>query len=520
MGVFMYKRFSIFVSSIICLGVLATLLSIYTINNTNQKSYVANFSEIKSSVLQQSLQEIKENQTLVIETHAYWDEVIDAINRQDTPWLEINATKYILDDDLFGLDYILVTNEEQSYVSEAGGQFSKELLKHPLVEDSLNSNSKHLFLKKINKEIAIVSVSPLAGNNRTNPTGLYLCISFLNFDYMNDLSELLGHELTSLTVGAKSDLDSINIKKEILVQEQILDSDFYLIAKFNNKDMYNIFYLQRNYITWVVILSASLVAISIIFFLRTIILKIKSMTALVLDISKGKYSKDIEIGKNNLLEELSDLALAVNSMSADIRDHASAIEKNYNDIVEVIINSVEINDAYTSNHNIVVGEYAKVIARAIHYTDIDTIELAAKLHDIGKISIPSHILNKAGQLTPEEYELIKTHSNEGYKIIKDIEFFDEIKLGVKHHHEKWDGTGYPDNLSGQDIPLIAQIIAISDVYDAITSDRSYRKAQSHDLAYNIILRGSGSHFNPILVDAFIKSVAQFDKIRLNNLRRE
>jgi HD-GYP domain-containing protein (c-di-GMP phosphodiesterase class II) len=179
-------------------------------------------------------------------------------------------------------------------------------------------------------------------------------------------------------------------------------------------------------------------------------------------------------------------------------------------MTEVIANAVSVNDSYTYEHNKIVGNYAKIIATEIGYEHIDDIYLAAKLHDIGKISIPSSILNKQGKLTPAEYSLIRTHPEQGYNIIKNIEYFSHISLGIKHHHEHWDGTGYPDGLRGDDIPLIAQIISIADVYDALTSDRSYRPALSHKEAVEIIVNNSGKQFNPLLIKAFINKLDVFE----------
>lgn len=136
--------------------------------------------------------------------------------------------------------------------------------------------------------------------------------------------------------------------------------------------------------------------------------------------------------------------------------------------------------------------------------EIKEIELFAKLHDIGKVGIPEDILNKPGKLTDAEYEIVKTHTEIGYQLVKGMEI---SKLGldiIRYHHEKWDGTGY-SGLRGEEIPQAARIIAVADVYDALRMKRSYKEPMSHEDAVAIIFKDSGIHFDPAIVDIFLKS---------------
>ena len=144
---------------------------------------------------------------------------------------------------------------------------------------------------------------------------------------------------------------------------------------------------------------------------------------------------------------------------------------------------------------------------------------AAPLHDIGKIKISDSILNKPGRLTPEEFDVIKTHTIEGVKIIeqtlRNIENNDYIETAEQmalYHHEKWNGTGYPMGLAGEQIPLCARIMAVVDVFDALTSKRVYKDAFSVDKAIDILKESSGSHFEPELVDEFIKIRSKIEKV--------
>lgn len=152
------------------------------------------------------------------------------------------------------------------------------------------------------------------------------------------------------------------------------------------------------------------------------------------------------------------------------------------------------------------GPYSALISKE----DIVNLELAAPLHDIGKIVIPDAILLKPGKLTPDEFEIIKTHSTEDAKIVasalEDIEREDFVTMAKQialSHHEKWDGTGYPNGLSGTDIPLPGRIMAVADVFDALVSDRCYKAAISMEDAIGILAEGKGKHFDPTVVDAFV-----------------
>ena len=134
---------------------------------------------------------------------------------------------------------------------------------------------------------------------------------------------------------------------------------------------------------------------------------------------------------------------------------------------------------------------------------IESIKTAALLHDIGKIAINDNILNKADRLTREEYEEIKKHPSIGADIISKMDFFKDITIYVRHHHERYDGKGYPDGLVGDDIPIEASILAIADSYDAMTSNRSYRKALTKEEALKEIEVNAGTQFHPLLADVFV-----------------
>ncbi|AIE84348.1 putative metal-dependent phosphohydrolase [Fimbriimonas ginsengisoli Gsoil 348] len=170
--------------------------------------------------------------------------------------------------------------------------------------------------------------------------------------------------------------------------------------------------------------------------------------------------------------------------------------------------AIDAKDQYTHQHIIRVQRYAVAVAieMGLEGGDLEGVRTGALLHDIGKLGVPEYVLLKPGPLTPEEYEKVKKHPEIGAAILDPVEFPWPVLPVVRHHHERWDGTGYPDGLAGENIPLTARIMAVADVYDAVTSTRSYRQAWTHERAVELIRREAGSHFDPVVVESFLKVI--------------
>ncbi len=169
------------------------------------------------------------------------------------------------------------------------------------------------------------------------------------------------------------------------------------------------------------------------------------------------------------------------------------------------VETIEARDSYTKQHSIRVSKYAVNIAKAMGCSqeDQDQLNVAGSLHDIGKIGIPDNILLKPGRLTEEEFEIIKKHPVIACNIIGHFGMWADERSIIRHHHERYDGSGYPDALSGEDIPILSRILAVADVYDALTTDRSYRKKMPVEKALQIIQESSGSQFDPKVVEIFM-----------------
>jgi putative nucleotidyltransferase with HDIG domain len=186
------------------------------------------------------------------------------------------------------------------------------------------------------------------------------------------------------------------------------------------------------------------------------------------------------------------------------------MRKIYIDTVKSLSQAVEAKDPYTNGHSMRVGRYSCKLAERLGLSKkrIENLRIAAILHDIGKIGIEEQILNKPGRLSDEEYDRIKQHPEIGVKIIANINFLTDASKIILSHHERYDGTGYPEGRKIGEILLESQILSLADVFDALTSERPYRSAMTVAEALEIIENGKGSQFDYKLADAFIKMVKE------------
>lgn len=192
--------------------------------------------------------------------------------------------------------------------------------------------------------------------------------------------------------------------------------------------------------------------------------------------------------------------------------HATRLE-----IIRRLGRAAEYKDNETGLHVIRMSHYSRLIAQAagMNKEDVELLFNAAPMHDVGKIGIPDHILRKPGKLDPEEWEIMKQHVNIGARIIgrHSSELLETARIVALTHHEKWDGSGYPRNLSGERIPVTGRIVAIADVFDALTSLRPYKEAWPIEKALTYIKEERGKHFDPTLIDCFLNVFSEILKVK-------
>ena len=177
-------------------------------------------------------------------------------------------------------------------------------------------------------------------------------------------------------------------------------------------------------------------------------------------------------------------------------------------IVTALSGAIDAKDTYTNGHSTRVAEYSREIARRIGLSEKeqDDIYMMGLLHDVGKIGVPDAIINKPAKLTDEEYSIIKQHPIMGAEILKNITEFPKLSTGARWHHERYDGRGYPDGISGEEIPLEARIIAIADAYDAMSSRRSYRNVLPQSQICSEVQKGKGTQFDPAFAEIMLSMI--------------
>lgn len=210
----------------------------------------------------------------------------------------------------------------------------------------------------------------------------------------------------------------------------------------------------------------------------------------------------------------SDAAMAIRNaqLFTDLKRELSRNRELFIQTTMVLGSTIEAKDKYTHGHTERVTNYSLAIAKQMEINKsvefpqnfLENLYISGMLHDIGKIAIPEAVLNKAGQLTTEEFEMMKKHTLRGEEMLKPLSAFKDCIDGVKYHHERYNGSGYPEGLKGEDIPLQAAIIAVADTYDAMTTDRPYRKGKTKAQAIAEIKGTSGIQFNPIVVKAAVE----------------
>lgn len=230
-------------------------------------------------------------------------------------------------------------------------------------------------------------------------------------------------------------------------------------------------------------------------------LRVKNKVIGVLNINSSKNSKQFTQRDVELITLFADNS----AITLENLELFNDLQSFYFEMIQTLASALDAKDSYTHDHADRAGKYAKMIAEEMNLPSmiVKYIEYAALLHDIGKIGISDTILLKKGKLNDDELKIIKQHPIIGYKIILPVQYLYPIAPLVLYHHERYDGTGYPEGLSGEEIPLGARIVAVIDAFDAMTSDRPYRKAPSVKVAISELKKGSGKQFDPKIVKIFL-----------------
>jgi putative nucleotidyltransferase with HDIG domain len=242
---------------------------------------------------------------------------------------------------------------------------------------------------------------------------------------------------------------------------------------------------------------------------RNVTRPIGELVAGVLDVARGRFGREVKVAGRN---ELGDLAYSFNHMSRELASYdqenrrlIAALEQGYLDTIRSLAAAVDAKDPYTRGHAQRVAALSVEIGRELGLgrDALQALEYGGILHDIGKIGIPDAILAKRASLTEEEMDLVRAHPVVGAEIVAGVEFLKDALPAIRHHHERWDGGGYPAGLAGEAIPLVARIVNIVDTWDACTSHRPYQDALPADLVAAILDGLKGAQTDPRIHDALL-----------------
>lgn len=368
---------------------------------------------------------------------------------------------------LYGVIDIVVNNITENILDES--DFSKS------IEDS-----KGLIIEEeINKALAQYMPRSFVLLNIKNE------VVFMNKKYISRLSE--------------NELKGIDIIRQNNVSYNVSDSYFETDSDKTSVFNFTVPIKYEENIVGLLLLQFPEVVVNshVNMLLRSIVLTmLGGLLILFLFVNRILYSasKTLRIQNEELVKQ-----------KVEIESAYKMLTDSYKSTIMTLSNAVDARDSYTAGHSERVARISLMIGKQMKLSlqDVKELEYAALFHDIGKIGIPDDILLKSSKLTDEEYTVIQRHPVLGVNILKSIEFLKEILPIVKHHHERYDGKGYPDKMLRDDIPLCSRIIAVADTYDAMTSDRPYRKRLAHQVAVSEIVKNKGMQFDPNVVDAFM-----------------
>jgi HD-GYP domain-containing protein (c-di-GMP phosphodiesterase class II) len=265
--------------------------------------------------------------------------------------------------------------------------------------------------------------------------------------------------------------------------------------------------MKRSTLTWTIVLFGVAVLASF-YFARTLSNPINRLAAASRTLAGRDFSVRVHIDSRN---EIGELAHAFNSMAADLETYIRRLKKAFEEnnelflgTIRALAQAIDAKDPYTRGHSMRVSRYSMILGKelALPEADMRDLHVSSLLHDVGKIGIDDAILKKTGRLTDEEFDVIKTHAALGASIMSPIRQMKNMIPGLRHHHERCNGAGYPDGLTRDQIPKMARIIAVADTYDAITTVRPYQNPMSFDAAVARINELRGDSLDIEVVDAF------------------
>jgi HD-GYP domain-containing protein (c-di-GMP phosphodiesterase class II) len=354
-----------------------------------------------------------------------------------------------------------------------------------ILADSLKNKTKIKKLDK-NKQLIFTEGKQIIGNN---------------IEYKHDKASNKSVAITDIIIPMYKDRQVIAaIEVEINVENTL-------------KNIKVIDNLYETKITQFILISGILFMLLLWAFLKYgILTPIQSIEKTAKEITQGELDSRTHLKGD---DEIVHLGLSINNMAGSIQQLLTTQEQAYLQVLQSLAKALEAKDPYTAGHSGRVAKYSVKLGKFLNLPtkEIKILKQGALMHDLGKIAIPDHILNKPDKLTEEEFKIMRSHPIKTSDIMKPIRHYDQHREIAAWHHERWDGKGYPDGLTGEEIPLLARIVSIADTWDAMTGDRVYRKGMTEETALSILVseRDNGQ-WDPQLVNVFVQMVKDHKQI--------
>lgn len=499
---------------VLLLGASIELAGMYYLVQDTAENVKVVYLDAKYKILDNLFDREMTSMTTLLKDYSEWDDLYYNVVGQDYDWAYDNATGFLVDDASYHIDFVYVESVVNDYYEYHGSEALEDLVSQTELYQKIEAERRILLdVVILEDDIYMIAGGPIVRSSefgkRYGSLGYYIAGRKLDDAYIHEIlaSYLPNSEYIGLNT-IHGDLEAITQNRNLAILtypildikgQHLRDIKAYFNLELYNEN-YNNFFLHTIAVTFFVL---------IIILFGVIVLVYKSYGILdkaiigVDRVASGDYRHQIGFTK---YYEINNVIRHVNQMGVKIQDKIESLQEHNIETMEILIHAVEEKDLYTRGHSERVKDISVVLATKIGCVDMERIEQAALLHDIGKIGIHDEILNKPDRLTNEEYEIIKEHPAKGERILSSSTRMQQIGKIVRQHHEWFDGSGYPDGIAGADIALEARIISVADAFDAITSKRPYRIEKSFKTGVKILESSKGTQFDPKIVDIFIEVI--------------
>ncbi|BES64249.1 hypothetical protein SANA_06880 [Gottschalkiaceae bacterium SANA] len=488
-------------------GVALSFLIVLGIFHIQMVTYVDRFVSARNNNIEEFMEQYEETLANYARIHGHWTDLIDHIDQEDFEWIQENASQNLLQETNYDIDLVYIKDSSTGFESALGASVEGVRYLRSQVAHNVGKQEFEAGIIKIDEEPYLINGTYLSDNDGLINRGFYVVGRKIDDVFWEKLHKSMNLELVQ-SIWLEEDEIAIlypsffcdTAQFCVPLNHSTTMPPIFLHLEYKLDYLYTFLYDGQVGVLILIVFGICLIILLVFRALKDFVAKLSVMQRVLHRVRNGFFGEQMEPMQ---IEEMDELIDAFNQMSTGLDLYQKQVSQDQVDMVHLMVKAVDINDHYTKGHSERVAIQARQLAVMVGYEHPNDIEIAGLLHDVGKISIPTQILNKPGRLTEEEYEIIKTHPERGYELLFQSEVFRVVRGAVRDHHERFDGKGYPRGLKGDEIAMEARIVSICDVYDALTSDRPYRKAMSHKEAIEVINKERGKAFSQDLVDLFL-----------------